>query len=96
VADAGETGQVIAVRRETGQLGGRRDSSYLVGVHDWQVIPECFFGKRSYALLEARLCKNRKAGKNTLIDGMQMLSQDCAGRCVKVRPRGRVLTPGLE
>ena len=73
----------------TGQLSfeaagkARPDHSYVVAVHDWQVIHRSFFGKKSHALLEARLCRRRKSGSGTLMEGEDILSQTREKKTVK-------------
>ena len=67
----------------------RRDTAYVRCVHDWQVVPFFFWGKRSYALAEVRAIRRKAAGKSGLADEGDMLSQDNKKKVVKVKPRAR-------
>jgi hypothetical protein len=71
-------------------LGRRRDRSYISAFHDWQCIPTRFFTKRNYAVLEARHCRRKSAGKKGLVDGGDMVYLTPMG-WKKVRPRCRVV-----
>ena len=86
----------VVVVEDTRGAKPRRDHGMLICVDDWQVIPQSFFGQRSHALLEAKLCKRRAAGANSLLDDGSMLSQNSDGRQVKVIPRGRRCFPRGE
>jgi hypothetical protein len=74
----------------------KKSSAYLLCVHDWQVVPLKFWGKKgARSIVETRHCRRRKAGLSGVasVNGrvVKMLSQDSNGERTRVAPRPYVL-----
>lgn len=88
----------VVVVEEALKKKNKKSKGYLKCVHDWQAIPSFFFNKKHYAILEVRHIQRTKRGQSSLVEvggrPADMLSQSSNGSLVKVKPRGRVVTPG--